>query len=209
MPHALVNDATPDNVPPSREPGALLVVASREALERLSDLSQRAGCMTTAWDHRGSPPDTLTLLRDRIAFIEVLPDSTGAIEVLCSFKAKSYSGLVVLLGGEDEATLERVHTVGKGLGLRMSAGLANAYPDAQVAELLAMPLPPAEESMIVFDVREALAKNWLEVWYQPQIELKRRVLCGAEALLRLRHRSWACFRRPRLSHPQMPTRLWQ
>jgi EAL domain-containing protein (putative c-di-GMP-specific phosphodiesterase class I) len=49
-----------------------------------------------------------------------------------------------------------------------------------------MPAPIADPSL-VFDVREALAKRWLEVWYQPKVNLQRRVLAGAEALLRLRH----------------------
>ncbi len=29
--------------------------------------------------------------------------------------------------------------------------------------------------------------NWLELWYQPKIDLRSRLVCGAEALIRLRH----------------------
>jgi EAL domain-containing protein (putative c-di-GMP-specific phosphodiesterase class I) len=38
-------------------------------------------------------------------------------------------------------------------------------------------------------VDEALRNNWLEIWYQPKIDLKRKCLVGAEAL-------------PRICHPQ-------
>ena len=34
---------------------------------------------------------------------------------------------------------------------------------------------------------EALANGWLEIWYQPKIDLKRKCLAGAEALARIRH----------------------
>lgn len=36
-------------------------------------------------------------------------------------------------------------------------------------------------------VDEALRNNWLEIWYQPKIDLKRKCLAGAEALARIRH----------------------
>ncbi len=32
-----------------------------------------------------------------------------------------------------------------------------------------------------------LRNNWLELWYQPKIDLKSRLICGAEALIRMRH----------------------
>jgi len=36
-------------------------------------------------------------------------------------------------------------------------------------------------------IAEALENNWLEVWYQPKIDLKRKCLAGAEALARIHH----------------------
>ncbi len=36
-------------------------------------------------------------------------------------------------------------------------------------------------------IGEALRNNWLEIWYQPKIDLKRKCLAGAEALARIRH----------------------
>jgi EAL domain-containing protein (putative c-di-GMP-specific phosphodiesterase class I) len=39
----------------------------------------------------------------------------------------------------------------------------------------------------VVDLAEALAKSWLELWYQPKIDLKSLTVCGAEALIRARH----------------------
>ncbi len=36
-------------------------------------------------------------------------------------------------------------------------------------------------------IAEALRSNWIEIWYQPKIDLKRKCLAGAEALARIHH----------------------
>jgi EAL domain-containing protein (putative c-di-GMP-specific phosphodiesterase class I) len=41
--------------------------------------------------------------------------------------------------------------------------------------------------MVSIDLGEALCKEWLELWYQPKIDLKTLSVCGAEALVRARH----------------------
>ena len=46
-------------------------------------------------------------------------------------------------------------------------------------------LPAPAPTRIAVD--EALRNNWLEIWYQPKIDLKRKCLAGAEALARIRH----------------------
>jgi EAL domain-containing protein (putative c-di-GMP-specific phosphodiesterase class I) len=46
--------------------------------------------------------------------------------------------------------------------------------------------PPASAETPI-TLTEALANNWLEIWYQPKIDLKRKCLAGAEALARIRH----------------------
>jgi EAL domain-containing protein (putative c-di-GMP-specific phosphodiesterase class I) len=37
------------------------------------------------------------------------------------------------------------------------------------------------------DIGQALHEQWLEIWYQPKIDLRRRCLAGAEALARIHH----------------------
>jgi EAL domain-containing protein (putative c-di-GMP-specific phosphodiesterase class I) len=44
-----------------------------------------------------------------------------------------------------------------------------------------------EKAEITVDLKEAIDKNWLELWYQPKIDLKSLVVCGAEVLIRARH----------------------
>src|SRR6185295_6064397 len=37
------------------------------------------------------------------------------------------------------------------------------------------------------EIDEALREGWLEIWYQPKIDLRRKCLAGAEALARIHH----------------------
>jgi EAL domain-containing protein (putative c-di-GMP-specific phosphodiesterase class I) len=43
------------------------------------------------------------------------------------------------------------------------------------------------ETRPLISIADALEQNWLELWYQPKIDLKRKRLAGAEALARIHH----------------------
>ena len=59
-----------------------------------------------------------------------------------------------------------------------ASGNAEARP--QVDPTMAAPRPQVS-------IAQALENNWLEIWYQPKIDLKRKCLAGAEALARIHH----------------------
>ena len=46
---------------------------------------------------------------------------------------------------------------------------------------------PHDSETVEIPIDEALTNNWIDIWYQPKIDLKRKCLAGAEALVRLRH----------------------
>jgi EAL domain-containing protein (putative c-di-GMP-specific phosphodiesterase class I) len=47
------------------------------------------------------------------------------------------------------------------------------------------PMPGADRPVV--ELNEALRNDWVEIWYQPKIDLRRKCLAGAEALARIRH----------------------
>lgn len=46
---------------------------------------------------------------------------------------------------------------------------------------------PHESDVTRISIDEALEQNWLDIWYQPKIDLRRKCLAGAEALVRIQH----------------------
>lgn len=60
-------------------------------------------------------------------------------------------------------------------------------PDGITKSECAAPTDSAPPARPNISIEEALRERWLEIWYQPKIDLRRRCLAGAEALARIRH----------------------
>jgi EAL domain-containing protein (putative c-di-GMP-specific phosphodiesterase class I)/CheY-like chemotaxis protein len=129
------------------------------------------------------------VLADTIPQLIVLDLSLGdsdAVEVLRILDGIRFAGDVLLISGHDELTLEEVQQIGIRRGLSMVEPLHKPFRLEQLRERLQT---ARREVPARFDagLSAALQNNWLELWYQPKIDLKTRMLCGAEALIRLRH----------------------
>ena len=139
-----------------------------------------------------APPDILVL--------DLLLGRSDAVDVMRKLEFLKFAGRIILISGHDQATLREFERVGRAHGLRMLPSLHKPFRTAEFrAVIQAIPEPdgvvseakqPAEE---LGDVRpkrvleEALGNEWLEVWYQPKIDLRLLCVSGAEALIRARH----------------------
>ena len=128
-------------------------------------------------------------LRNTIPQLIVLDLSLGdsdAVEVIRILAGVQYQGDVLLISGHDAVTLDEVHQIGIKRGLNMVEGLHKPFRLEQLRERLRAvrrDVPARFDASLAVGLRN----NWLELWYQPKIELKSRLVCGAEALIRLRH----------------------
>ena len=143
--------------------------------------------------------------RPDLIFLDISLGDSDAVEVIRSLAAADYSGAVQLISGRDTTLLEDVKRVGERHGLRMlpvamkpirldtirqivaaeHLGKTRNSADDKVAA----PVPPArqDDDTLFVNLGEALRNGWIELWYQPKIDLRRRRLMGAEGLARLRH----------------------
>jgi EAL domain-containing protein (putative c-di-GMP-specific phosphodiesterase class I) len=128
---------------------------------------------------------------------------SDAVEVIRRLEILKYKGEVLLISGRDEATLVDIAQIGERHGLTMLAPLrkpfratdlrqrlASRHDESRVGETrrAAAEHHPASAEFKV-QLVDALRNRWLEVWYQPKIDLKSLSVCGAEALIRARHPS--------------------
>lgn len=136
---------------------------------------------------------------------ELLPDlvmisasDSEARRHLDILAARGFDGRVLLFGPPGAPMVAAHMELSTRLGLATLALLATPFSaddlQARVAPLRPAHAPPDPP----VDVGEALNAGWLELWYQPKIDVRSRSVAGAEALVRLRHPTWglvapACF----------------
>jgi EAL domain-containing protein (putative c-di-GMP-specific phosphodiesterase class I) len=122
-----------------------------------------------------------------LIFHNVSLDSADAIESMAALGTRGYRGAVQLTSSRGAAVLKHVKSVGVEHKLNMLPVLKKPYETEAVVKIiqelkLGMPAGTAQ-----IELEHALANNWIEFWYQPKIDLRKKQLAGAEAYARARH----------------------
>lgn len=123
----------------------------------------------------------------------VLGLSAGGIaanSMLETLAAMKFDGKVLVFGQHTSPMVTAIVAVGEQLGLAMLPLLPTPFCDSDLRNRVMSLLPSEAPPNPPVDVAEAIHANWLELWYQPKIELRSLTLSGAEALIRLRHPTW-------------------
>jgi EAL domain-containing protein (putative c-di-GMP-specific phosphodiesterase class I) len=140
-------------------------------------------------------------IKPRLLFLDVTLEGSDAIDVIRGLDACGFNGAVQLMSGRDPQTMEEVRRVGERHSLTMLPVLRKPFRLETVRAILKQHLvPPAPKATAAaakpapdqplaerVDLEAMLRKNWLELWYQPKIDLKEMRFAGAEALVRCRH----------------------
>lgn len=119
--------------------------------------------------------------------------SGGGIEaaaMLEALVARSFDGKVLLVGPRDSLMLLAVQELGEQLGIAMLPTLATPFDSRGLGNSVATLLPMEAPTSPVIEAAEALSAGWIELWYQPKFNPQTLELCGAEALIRVRHPTW-------------------
>jgi EAL domain-containing protein (putative c-di-GMP-specific phosphodiesterase class I) len=129
-----------------------------------------------------------------LVVLDLALGESDAVDVIRHLDILKYSGNVLLISGRDRSVLHEVEQIGKSHGLAMLPPLQKPFrlgdlkaSLAAVAEYVPKPTEAPARRPLAIDLGEALRKDWLELWYQPKIDLGTRMFCGAEGLLRAQH----------------------
>jgi EAL domain-containing protein (putative c-di-GMP-specific phosphodiesterase class I)/CheY-like chemotaxis protein len=132
--------------------------------------------------------------KPEIVFLDIDLGGTDAVDVIRALGEIRYAGIVQLMSGSKSALLDDVHRIGALRGLNMCPPLQKPFrSDAIKAAVASVPLCDRPEITISLApaieprLNEAIANDWLELWYQPQIDLRTRSIAGAEAIIVIRH----------------------
>lgn len=123
-----------------------------------------------------------------LIFHNISLDAADAIETMIALGHSGFRGSVQLMSSRGAAVLEHVKGVGTQHKLTMLPILKKPFETEVILKIvrdLNLGEPPAIATQI--GLQEALANNWIEFWYQPKIDIRRKQLAGAEAYARARH----------------------
>jgi len=127
-------------------------------------------------------------IRPQLLLIDVTLGVSAALDLVSRLAAAGIKCPVQLLSGLNPVLVEQIHRHGQRCGLQMLPVLHKPLQGAALARVVdRLRLRRDPLATIQVSLEEVLAQGWLELWYQPMIDLKQRKLVGAEAFARARH----------------------
>ena len=142
-------------------------------------------------------PDAIAALErghPEIVFLDIALKGSDAIDVLRALGDRRYSGVVQVMSGSGCRAFDDVRRIGARHGLVMRTPLQKPFRMDAVRQAISSAHfdGQPETTMVVsptikLDLAGLLAKQWLELWYQPKVDLRTGMLVGAEGLIRCRH----------------------
>ena len=127
-----------------------------------------------------------------IIFLDIALKKSDAIDVIRGLGERGYGGVVQVMSGSNPTLLEDVRRIGVRHGLKMRPPLQKPFRIDAVRQAFngaQLDQRPADVAHLdkTIDLEEALENDWLELWYQPKIDLRTRMFAGAEGLIRCGH----------------------
>ena len=162
-----------------REPGLRRLVSSA-----LESFKIDVKLFDTLSDMMGAPwtcdPDLL--------FLDVTVGGSEGVEMIDRLAETGAKYPIQILSGLNPVLVEQIRRQGERSGLRVLPVLAKPLQSGSIRQVVtALGIRRDSAASIRVDLREVLAEGWLELWYQPTIDLKQRKMVGAEAFVRARH----------------------
>ena len=123
-----------------------------------------------------------------LVFLNISLEAADAIETVIALGKSGFRGNVQLTSMRGAAVLDHVKNIGLQHKLNMLPVLKKPFETDAILKILRdlnLGTPAAAASRI--DLDEAINSGWIEFWYQPKIDLRKKQLAGAEAYARARH----------------------
>jgi len=128
--------------------------------------------------------------RPDLVFVDVPALCGYAMEAIRILADSSYRGPIQLMsgGGGDGAGVDAVRQLGERHGLKLLPAVSKPLDRGVIKRVVQeqkLDFPVSLSQQV--ELAMALRENWIEFWYQPKIDLRRKQLSGVELFARVRH----------------------
>ncbi len=170
------------------------LAGKREPLAMFADALAPLGIAHASFDSVPAMLEAATAQAPDLAFLDLGLGVAAAHEAIAGLAVLPKRCAVQLVAPVKVETYEQIGAVGQlrlagdRLGLKMPPALQPPYDAGAVGKLAReFGLRRDEPGKPAVTLAQALKKDWLELWYQPKIDLATKRLSGAEGLIRVRH----------------------
>ena len=173
---------------PARVPVCFVIDEEPSIRHFLSLVLHGAGIETEEFADGSSIRQSIARRNPELIFLSIGLESAVAIETIIALGKAGYFGFVQLMSNRGSAVLEHVKSVGEQHKLQMLPVLKKPFETSAIISImqelkLGHPAPVAAR----VGLDQALNSGWIEFWYQPKIDLRKKQLAGVEAFARCRH----------------------
>jgi EAL domain-containing protein (putative c-di-GMP-specific phosphodiesterase class I) len=191
MSSAAAASTKPDVVAASERRGALAFIIDEEGSIRqfVSLILQGSGVDTIEFVDGASFRSTPIARLPDTVFLNVNLEVQDAVASIETLNKAGFTGSVQLMSSRGSAVLDTVKQSGEQMKLSMLPVLKKPFETSAIQKVLSelkLGDGPAK-SEVKISLAEALKNDWVEFWYQPKIDLRRKQLAGAEAFARVCH----------------------
>jgi EAL domain-containing protein (putative c-di-GMP-specific phosphodiesterase class I) len=174
----------------------------------ISRVLSKIGVTSLGLSSAGALASALKAPHPSIVFLDVTLDRSDAIDGIRILRQGSFAGAVQLISGKDPELLNNIKVIGERHGLKMLDPLQKPFRSEHLRRIfrggndnapapaaarpehptpLASPVQSAPDLVTHVDLTEALEAHWLDMAYQPKVDLVRNRVVGAEGLARINH----------------------
>jgi EAL domain-containing protein (putative c-di-GMP-specific phosphodiesterase class I)/CheY-like chemotaxis protein len=171
-------------------PRACVADGKRHLRAFLSEVLEDLGFVTSECGTADELQGVLTAELPDLILLGIAADGIEPGKFLETLVREEFSGKVLTVGARESIIVKAVQQVGEEYGLAMLPPLTTPFAAETLRGRIAMLLRDEPVPSPAVHVGEALHAGWLELWYQPKIDARTLVRCGAEALVRMRHPTW-------------------
>jgi EAL domain-containing protein (putative c-di-GMP-specific phosphodiesterase class I)/CheY-like chemotaxis protein len=175
---------------PGRTSAPLCFLVDEEPSIRhfLSLVMHGSGIDTIEFADGGALREALATKKPDLVFHDISLESSDAIESVLALGKYGFRGPMQLMSNRGSAVLEHIKAIGVQHALHMLPVLKKPFEtDAIVKVISQLKLGLPSPASVQIPLAEALSNNWIEFWYQPKIDLRKKQLSGVEAFARARH----------------------
>jgi EAL domain-containing protein (putative c-di-GMP-specific phosphodiesterase class I) len=184
----LPSSAIPEQASGAHTPLCFIIDRDARIRQFLSLILQGDGIDTQEFADGHTLRDALKRRTPDLVFLDVGIETGGATECLTALGAVNYRGRIQLTSNRGLGALTQIKTIGEEQHLHMLPVLNKPFETSVIVKILQdQKLGQRTALAGRVDLGEALARHWVEFWYQPKIDLRKKQLAGVEAFARVRH----------------------